>query len=123
MAAQWRVVRTAPGPDSQAALGNQRGEDSPFDPGARGVLGHQCSGRGEQVRCRGPRGSLERGGSLSRGVQPWSEVEVCSRTTGDGCLMGRGGHRAAVDRGLYSCLGRGWFGGDVFVVCVNFWKE
>jgi hypothetical protein len=39
MAAQWRTVRTVPGPDSQAVSGDRRGMDSPFDPGARGVKG------------------------------------------------------------------------------------
>jgi hypothetical protein len=83
MAAQQRAVRTAPVPDSQAASGDQRGGDSLFDPGARGVSGNLMLRSGEQVRCCGPRGSLkrgrdlikgchalERGGSLPRGIPP-----------------------------------------------------
>jgi hypothetical protein len=40
MAALWRTVYTVPGPDSRAASGDQRGEDSPFDHGARGASRH-----------------------------------------------------------------------------------
>jgi hypothetical protein len=48
--------RTAPGPDSRVASRNQRGEDSPFDPGARGMTGHlmlRSGGVGEVPRAEG----------------------------------------------------------------------
>jgi hypothetical protein len=70
MAAQWRAICTTPGPDSQAASGDRRGEDSPFDPGARGVSGH--------LMLR-PWGSLERGGDPLEGPEPSSEAETRSR--------------------------------------------
>jgi hypothetical protein len=76
MAAPWRTMHTALGPDSQAASGDRRGEDSPFDPGTHGVPGHLMLRLGEQVRCRGPRGSLERGGDPLEGSEPSSEVEI-----------------------------------------------
>jgi hypothetical protein len=40
MATQWRAICTTSGSDSHAASRDRRGEDSPFDPGARGVSGH-----------------------------------------------------------------------------------
>jgi hypothetical protein len=47
MAAQRRAVRTVSRPDSQAASGDRRGGDLPFDPGARGVSGHLMLRSGE----------------------------------------------------------------------------
>jgi hypothetical protein len=79
MAAQRWAIHTVSGRDSQAASGDRRGGDSLFDPGARGVSGHFMLRSGEQVRCRGPRGSLERGGGSLEGLGPSSEVEIYSR--------------------------------------------
>jgi hypothetical protein len=56
MAAQWQVVRTAPGPNSQAASGDRHGEDSPFDPDVCGMSGHlmlRSGGVGEVPRAEG----------------------------------------------------------------------
>jgi hypothetical protein len=82
MTAQRRAVRTALGHDSKAASGDRRGGDSLFDPGARGVSGHLMLRSGEQVRCRGPRGSLERGGDPLERLEPSSEAETRSRGWG-----------------------------------------
>jgi hypothetical protein len=75
--------RTVPGPDSQVASGDRRGEDSPFDPGACGMSGHLMlwsGGAGEIPRAVGkPRarrrptrgaGTLERGGDSLEGRSP-----------------------------------------------------
>jgi hypothetical protein len=76
-----RVGGTAPGHDSQAVLEDQRGGDSPFDPGARGVLQHLMLWSGEWARHHElgsasseaenrPRGcqALERGGESPEGA-------------------------------------------------------
>jgi hypothetical protein len=128
MAAQWRVVRITSRSDSQAVSEDRRGGDFPFDPGAHGVSGHLMLRSGEQVRCRGSRGSLERGGdslegletlesggnSLEGGAVPpsgagGSEAVIRSRAAEDDCLMGYGSCWAATDRGPFSYSGRGWF--------------
>jgi hypothetical protein len=79
MAAQRRAIRTTPRPDSQVASGGRPGGDSLFDPGTRNVLGHLMLRSGEQVRCHGPRGSLERRGDLLKGSGPSTEAETRSR--------------------------------------------
>jgi hypothetical protein len=76
-----RVGGTAPGYDSQAVSEGRRGEDSPFDLGARGVLERLMpwseSGRGchepggpraRRRFDRGGRQALERGGDSPEGA-------------------------------------------------------
>jgi hypothetical protein len=48
----------------------------PFDPGARGMSRHLMLRSGEQVRCRGSRGSLERDGDSLEGLEPSSEAKI-----------------------------------------------
>jgi hypothetical protein len=79
MATQLQAVRTASGPEFQAVLGDRRGEDSSFDPGARGVSGHIMlqSGRvGEVSRVEGKPRARRR---LAEGSKPSSEEETRSR--------------------------------------------
>jgi hypothetical protein len=63
-----RVGGTAPEYDSQAMSEGQHGEDSPFDPGARGVPKHLMLGSGEWVRGSQARGDLERGRDSPEGA-------------------------------------------------------
>jgi hypothetical protein len=76
-----RDGRTVAWPDSRAASGDRRGEDSPYDPSARCVSRHLMPLSGEQAghresrvgleRCRDllkGRWSLERGGNPLRGA-------------------------------------------------------
>jgi hypothetical protein len=58
---------------------DRRGGDFPFDPGACSVSGHLMLRSGEQVRCHGSRGSLERGGDSLERLEPSSEAEIGSR--------------------------------------------
>jgi hypothetical protein len=81
-----------PGLDSRAVSAEQRGEDLPFDYGARGGSGHLMLMWGGGGR-RGSRVSLERGGdplegcwtleveTYSRGAGPSSEAEIWRRST------------------------------------------
>jgi hypothetical protein len=111
-----RVGGAAPGHDSQAVSESRRGEDSPFDLGARGVSDHLMPWSGEWTRVSRARGglgrsreplkgrhALERGGnspegassprarqkSAQGGVKPLSETEVHPRVAEAGCLTGR----------------------------------
>jgi hypothetical protein len=88
MAAQRWAICTTPGSDSQAASEGRCGGDSLFDTSTRDMSGHLMLRSGEQVRCRGPRGSLERGGDALEGLKPSSEAEICSRGPVPSCGAG-----------------------------------